>query len=216
MKICKKCRIEKELSEFSRDKSMSDGLQKNCKSCRAEYDKKRRIEKREQLSEYKKQYSAINYEKMAESKRNYYIRNRELCIERAKQHSIKNKDKNRIRDKNRYDNDIQYRITINLRSRIYKAVKNGRKSGSAIRDLGCSVEECKVYLENQFLPGMTWDTWGKGKGYWNIDHILPLSKFDLTDREQFLQACHYTNLQPLWWEDNIVKSNKIIGDKDGR
>jgi hypothetical protein len=48
---------------------------------------------------------------------------------------------------------------------------------------------------------MTWDNWTTDG--WHIDHIKPLaSSFDLTDRKQFLEACHYTNLQPLWAKDN--------------
>jgi len=91
-------------------------------------------------------------------------------------------------------------------------IKRNQKSGSAIRDLGCSIDELKFYIEGQFQQGMTWDNWGViGTGKkWNIDHKIPLAFFDLTDRKQFLVACHYTNLQPLWALENIRKSNKIL------
>ena len=56
---------------------------------------------------------------------------------------------------------------------------------------------------------MTWAKWGNGPCKWQIDHIIPLAAFDLTNREQFLSACHYTNLQPLWWEDNMTKGDKF-------
>ena len=52
---------------------------------------------------------------------------------------------------------------------------------------------------------MTWDNWGNGKGKWNIDHKIPLSAFDLVNLEQLSQACHYTNLQPMWAKDNLKK-----------
>lgn len=92
-----------------------------------------------------------------------------------------------------------------LRSRIRTLVK-GKKGGSAVKDLGCSMEFFISYMAEKFKPGMTWDNHGK----WHIDHIKPLSLFDLEDREQFLKACHYTNLQPLWAEENLKKSNKLI------
>lgn len=89
-------------------------------------------------------------------------------------------------------------LAKNLRDRLRKAIKGNYKSGSAVRDLGCSVDYLKVHLETQFRSGMSWQNYGNKHGQWSIDHIIPLSSFDLTDREQCLKACHYTNLQPLW------------------
>lgn len=97
---------------------------------------------------------------------------------------------------------IQTRLSRNLRVRLSKAVHRG----SAVRDLGCSVDELKQHLESKFQPGMTWNNYGT----WHIDHVKPLALFDLTDREQLLKACHYTNLQPLWAEENLRKSAKVL------
>jgi len=106
-----------------------------------------------------------------------------------------------------------FKIARALRHRVNEALKTGqKKGGSAVRDLGCSIEEFKAYLESQFYPNpetgemMTWDN-HTVRG-WHIDHKKPLSSFDLTDRAQFLDAAHYTNQQPLWWRDNIVKGDK--------
>jgi hypothetical protein len=112
-----------------------------------------------------------------------------------------------------YKNDIQYKLSMILRLRINKAIKYNQKSGSAVRDLGCSIDDLKIHLEKQFYMSkrkkvMTWDNLSKNG--WNIDHIKPLCSFDLTDRAQFLEACHYTNLQPLWVEDHYIKSAKDI------
>jgi hypothetical protein len=98
---------------------------------------------------------------------------------------------------------MEYRLGMRLRNRLRSALKTGQKVGSAVRDLGCSTPELKLYLESKFQPGMTWDNYGQ----WHIDHIKPLAKFDLTDRKQLLQACHYTNLQPLWAGDNLRKGD---------
>jgi hypothetical protein len=110
------------------------------------------------------------------------------------------------RHRDRYQSDVQYRLKDILRSRLHKALKKNLKTGSAINDLGCSVEELRLYLENKFKPGMTWDNQGKGRNKWNIDHIIPLHKFDLLDPEQLRAACHYTNLQPIWEEEHYEKT----------
>lgn len=107
-------------------------------------------------------------------------------------------------ERSRRKNDPTFKVKQNLRTRLRKALQRGTKTGSAVRDLGCSIDELKTHLESQFQEGMSWENYGE----WHIDHIKPLAKFDLTDREQFLQACHYTNLQPLWADDNISKGDK--------
>jgi hypothetical protein len=106
------------------------------------------------------------------------------------------------------DSNLNYRIAHNLRSRLRLAIRNNHKSGSAVEDLGCSIEEFREYLSERFQPGMTWDNWGFGEGMWHIDHVTPLSHFDLTDREQFLAANHYTNMQPMWQPENLRKNNR--------
>lgn len=107
-------------------------------------------------------------------------------------------------DKARMQRQKEDRLAKNLRSRLNQAVRGGFKAGSAVRDLGCSIDEFRAHIEAQFLPGMSWDNWGK----WHIDHVLPLAWFDLTDRVQFLTAAHYTNMQPLWAVNNLSKGSR--------
>ncbi|MCG7348816.1 hypothetical protein [Sphingomonas sp. ACRSK] len=102
--------------------------------------------------------------------------------------------------------DPAFRVAQNLRVRLCMALKNQQKAGSAVDDLGCTIPELMAHLERRFLPGMTWANWSRHG--WHIDHIKPLASFDLTDREQFLAACHYTNLQPLWAVDNLRKGDR--------
>ena len=99
-----------------------------------------------------------------------------------------------------------FKISCNLRSRFWQALKNNQKAGHTIELIGCTIEEVKYLLESKWTEGMNWDNYGKGG--WDIDHIIPLSSFDLTDPEQQKKACHYTNLQPLWHIDNIKKGDK--------
>lgn len=98
------------------------------------------------------------------------------------------------------------KIKHRLRSRLWQSLNGGYKSGSAVRDLGCSIEELKSHLESKFHEGMSWDNYGKDG--WHIDHIKPLASYDLSDPEEFKRACHYSNLQPLWAEDNLRKGSK--------
>lgn len=108
-------------------------------------------------------------------------------------------------DKNKRRSCIQTLLRHNLRTRLRMAVANNAKCGSAVRDLGCSIAELKVWLESQFHPGMTWENYGE----WHIDHRLPLASFDLTRREEVLIACNWQNLQPLWALDNLSKGARV-------
>ena len=71
--------------------------------------------------------------------------------------------------------------------------------------IGCSLEYFIAYLESKFQDGMTLDNYGE----WHIDHIRPCASFDLTDPDQQRQCFHYTNLQPLWAKDNLLKGDKF-------
>lgn len=57
---------------------------------------------------------------------------------------------------------------------------------------------------------MTWENWGRGG--WHIDHILPVSSFNLSDPDQFFKAFHFTNLQPLWERENLSKGSRLLND----
>ena len=82
--------------------------------------------------------------------------------------------------------------------------KNINKKNKTFNIVGCSPEFLKEYLEKKFIGGMSWDN----KGDWHIDHIIPLSS--AKTEEEIYKLCHYTNLQPLWSEDNLKKGNKMI------
>jgi predicted transcriptional regulator len=106
----------------------------------------------------------------------------------------------------KYKNDIQFKLIVKIRNRIRQVLKGSCSSTIILKDIDCSSMELKNHIEKQFKPGMTWENWGQ-KG-WHIDHIIPLSSFDLTDPDQFKKASNYKNIKPLWYKENLIKSNK--------
>lgn len=112
--------------------------------------------------------------------------------------------KRKDHEKQKLKTNISFKLKRYLRNRLRSALKNNWKKGSSVRDLGCSIEKFKLWLEMHFKDGMNWNN----QGEWHLDHIKPLSVFDLTDRQQLLKAVHFTNIQPLWAEENYRKYNK--------
>ena len=149
-------------------------------------------------------YKAYAVRKATEWNNNNLDRRREISRESAR----RNRARQYAYDKERKQTDPQYKIATTLRRRLGDALRaylnGGERVGSAVRDLGCTLEEFKEYIEKQFQSGMSWENWGLYT--WHLDHVVPLSQFDLTDREQFLKAFHYTNYQPLWAAENLMKN----------
>lgn len=167
---------------------------------------------RERLLPKMREWAVLHKKEKSEYDRNYYLLNKEKKNrdpEEARKYAICYRKNHREKlaeyRRNRLKIDTQYRLANVLRSRFNKVVKN--KNGiSAVRDLGCTISEFESHLQGKFTFGMSWGNYGK----WHLDHIKPLSSFDLTDEAQLLKAIHYTNLQPLWAQDNYKKGNKII------
>lgn len=120
----------------------------------------------------------------------------------------------RNRARVRRQTDVQYRLAVTLRKRLLRALHGSFRVGSAVRDLGCSIDDLRRHLTALFKPGMTWNKHGHGAGKWNIDHVYPLAKFDLTDREQLKKALHFSNLQPLWHDENMRKHVSVPSRRD--
>lgn len=152
-------------------------------------------ERRQAKIKYMAEWRESNRERHREGSKDWYRRNREDILKRQKA----------AMDLSKFEGGPLYLSKV-LRNRLYIAIKRGYKSGSAVQDLGCSIEEFKAHIEKQFHSGMTW----ANHGMWHLDHIKPLASFDLSDREQFLQACHYTNYQPLLAFENLQKGKREI------
>lgn len=194
MKKCTKCKEYKPATTkyFTKLSSKSDKLRAQCNECKLKDQREKRNSNRKEYNKRRNQYLAQNKDK------------RDKWNKRAKaKRKDKIKEEQQLYAKNRRKLDINFRLAGNLRSRLNKAIKNNYKTGSAVSDLGCSIEQLKKHLELQFTEGMSWNNYGD----WHIDHIQPLANFDLTDEKELKKACHYTNLQPMWAKDNIIKSN---------
>jgi hypothetical protein len=112
------------------------------------------------------------------------------------------------RYKIRYQTDPQFKMAVVVRKRVILALKaRGASKSKSLRELiGCSIQELKQHLESKFREGMSWENHGE----WHVDHIRPCADFDLTNPEEQKNCFHFSNLQPLWAEENLRKSNKLI------
>ena len=163
------------------------------------YDLKYRIENQEKIVTYKKLWMQANKESLTAKKR---ARRQEIA-------KIRN-----AYNKRRKSSDPIFKLTCNLRTRISSLVSKskGSKKGSTLELLGCSAEEFKNYLEARFYERstgekMSWNNYGRDG--WHLDHIRPLSSFDLLRPGDVAVACHFNNLQPLWQEDNLAKGERV-------
>ena len=188
-KKCSKCQIEKEIFNFRKDKTKPDGYYSSCKECKLEY--MRNNKERVNLSA--KKLRDLNKAKNPEK---FYSDNNK----RGKRYTEKNKEKLKLKRQN-----IDYRLRSSLRSRILNFLKsvNTKKTNKTLEIVGCTPQFLKEYLEKQFTHGMSWSNYGE----WHIDHIIPLSS--TKNKEEIYKLCHYSNLQPLWAKDNLIKSNKV-------
>lgn len=150
-------------------------------------------------------YRQKNKEKiLAKNKLDYY-RDKEKRAE----YKRLNRDKIRERENMVYKTNLNYKMGKILRSSLLQSIKlysSTKKNNKTMSYVGLTKEQFKNYIKQQFQPGMNWGNWGHNG--WHIDHIRPVSSFDLNNPEELNACMHYTNLRPLWAKENIIKRNK--------
>jgi len=191
---CRVCKQIKILDEFPNDNSGRVYYNKKsyCKCCAME--------------KWQKPYrqSDIGRAKKSISDKKY----------RAKPSSMKRVNEQRYE---KYHNDPAYKLKVLMRGRLNKVLDRKKQSKRFTKELGCTFDELVIHLESQFYTDpktgdiMSWDN--HSMEGWHVDHIKPLHEFDLYDDEQFKKAAHYTNLQPLWWWENLEKNRGITYKK---
>lgn len=210
-RVCRKCEKELEISFFDKCNKTKCGVRSICKNCR----KIQNMENSEILQIKRKEFYKSNKEKVLKNAKNYRIINKEKVLLAAKKYREENKEKidisKRLSTKKRYNNDGFFRVTTQLRKyvRRYFDIKTNPRGTMDV--IGCSPKELKVKIEYQFEDWMCWDNYGYGENKWVIDHIIPLSSS--TTIEELHKLCHYSNLRPLCWRENMIKGNKIINNK---
>lgn len=204
-KLCLGCNQVKNEIDFA-FRTDTGKYRNYCLSCQKEYHK-----------QYHKNWYQQNKQKRQKQIKNYNVSHKVQLGPYRKEWRKENRKREYERDRKRSLTDLNFKIKRRLRDRVSKIVTLELKSGSAVRDLGCSVEDFRKHLEAKFYINpkngeqMSWQNYGRFG--WHIDHIIPLCSFDLTNLEQFKKAAHYTNLQPLWWFENLSK-NATIGVKN--
>ena len=228
-KTCTKCKTEKPTARFASRKGASDGLNSWCRDCdsdrmrsyyrnpevrskKSEYNSRRwrTPEIRAKKSEYMRRYINTPEGRAKWAKANLrYRQTSEARIKSAERKrrwakNPENKSKMAKYERLRRKTNPQARMASILRTRLNSALKGIRKSARTMELLGCPIDHLVRHLESKFQPGMSWGN----QGEWHVDHIRPLASFDLSDPHQQREACHWTNLQPLWAADNIRKHAK--------
>lgn len=230
-KICNRCGIEKDIEAFNRCSRYKDGFRYECKTCRKPEIRKYTDQNKDRIHEYsKKRYhenrekhlaaSKLYYEEHKEERKAYLAKYHKNNKERASQLGRLRRQKPEVREKDkrtraeRYKNNPVFRfrckLTRNLQNRL--SVRNAKKRSNMCDLIGCSVIELMSHLEKQFSSGMNWEN--RGYHGWHIDHILPCDSFNLTLLEEQQKCFHWSNLQPLWKDDNLSKSNHIIHERE--
>tara|TARA_R110000796_G_scaffold156848_1_gene273614 strand:- start:78 stop:605 length:528 start_codon:yes stop_codon:yes gene_type:complete len=145
-----------------------------------------------------RKYQQLNKGKIKDCSKEYYKTNEERIRENILHRRLE-----------RRRNDPLFRLKCNLRSRTSQAFRNkGYNKNTRTQEmLGVDWKVCKKHIERQFTKSMSWNNYGD----WHIDHIIPLTFANTI--EELKKLCHYSNLQPLWAVDNLMKSNKINGQQ---
>lgn len=209
MKVCTKCKENKELNQFGVRKKSNDGLDHQCKKCKSKYGEDWRKQNKDKI---KRDCKKLNSNpKHKEKMRQYYLDNKDAYKKRSENWKKENKDKvleyNKKYFPKRYKNNTQYKIGQLLRSKLYFVLR-GEKRKSFMKYLSCTLDELKQHIESQFKPEMTWLNHGK---VWEIDHIKAIANFDLTKEEERIKCFNYKNLQPLFKTTKIAEQ---FGYKD--
>lgn len=200
---CTKCQVVKNVEMFGKNKKSKSGYKYRCRSCETETQRLRRIKDKEENPEKVKEkwddYYARKKDKMREGQKLYLSKpeNRE----KRNEYIRKYKAEKRLNDKS-------YVIYENNRKRIWKCIKN--KSNSSKELLGCDINFYFDWISFTMTSEMTWENYGT---FWNIDHLVPINTFDVSQENEAKKAFNWKNTWAMKSNENFIKKNNIIQDQ---
>jgi hypothetical protein len=204
-KTCNNCKEVKNIINFYKDRAIC--IECNNFNRRQKYknDEEHRKKLINKASEFKHK-KVIENQKIKKDENDKIGLNNKKC---KYCNEIKHQDRfrhNRLkcRDCER-DNPIE-KFKRYIRTRIYNSLKNKNKSKHSVEYLDCSSDEYFKWIfsyDNNCLL----ENHGKE---WHIDHVIPISKFNLDIEEEQLLAFNWRNTMPLSCKENLSKNNKII------
>jgi len=206
MKICNECKQEKELTDFHKDSKGKFGVKGRCKQCIKEYDQIHYKNNAITIISQTKQWKQLNphYSKEWQEKKGrlyfkeYYNNNKDKFINSINKYTKRKKLE-----------DPFFKLKANIRTRISQSIRKYSKSQSTLDILGVNnYDEFKQYIESKFQEGMDWSNYGFGENKWVIDHIIPIDS--AKNEQEIYKINHHTNLQPMWWRENMIKGAKLI------
>jgi len=223
MKKCSKCGINKEFTEFYKDKKTRSGFRSKCKACQKAYKEanKEKIKEyqkayveanRENLNEYQKkyqkEYQEANKEEIKVKQSEYYKANKQRISETTRAYYKANKENLKVKQREyqnkKFNTDTLFKISSNVRNLIRISINNGgySKKTKTHNILGCRFEHLINHLNNNPY-GFIY-----GDSDLDIDHIVPLSTAS-TERD-IIKLNHYTNFQllPSQYNRYIKRNNK--------
>jgi len=213
-KVCTKCGELKDTSMFHKQTRGKFGVRSICNECGKMYDKQWRKPLSEELKAdrkiYHQEWAVKNRDKTRNNFQKWRNKNVEIHKEKNRIFNRNHKHENAMRVNNKREKDPIFKLGMNVRCLIrnsFNRVNNitARKAQRTEQILGCSVEYFMKYLQSKFAKGMSFEN--HGVYGWHIDHIKPIAT---AETEQDIYALnHYTNLQPLWAQDNLKKKDKF-------
>lgn len=205
VKTCSKCMEEKSLEMFYAN------VNKNvCKSCNNERRRNRYANDAEHRQKCIKMATEYKHEKVLIRQEELRLKQEEIGIGNKQCrycHQIKLAERfrhNRMKCRDCERDEPMSKFIRTVRSRIYSGLNS--KTKNTIEYIGCSNEEYAKWILN-YNEQFTIENRGI---VWHIDHVLPLSSFDLNDEEQQKIAFNWRNTMPLLASENLSKNNKII------